>query len=122
MPNSFKAKKIDLDLELTTLGGDEFSIPGPALSGGQAGRISERMHDEDTEFDKKPAEERSPFDIVKHYARQLAELYGGVGGDGEEKPAWSATLWWVENFDLDTVKEIKLFVARTLLGVKKKAD
>lgn len=107
----FTAKKIDLDLELTTLSGEVVELSGPVLSGAQAGAIYEKMDNEDNEFNKRPQEERTPFAVARLYAEQLTQLYD-----------MSDASWWLENLDAGTITEIKVFVGATLLGVKKKED
>jgi hypothetical protein len=120
----FVAKKIDLDLELTTLSSEKVKVPGPIVSGTQAGKLAERFTEEDQEFDRLPDEERTAVTIGRHFAAQLAGVYApGSGEEGLVDPdPWSDPGWWMDNFDVVTIKEIRGFVVATLLGVKKKGN
>ena len=105
----FTAKKIDLDLDLTTLSGDEIPIAGPTFSGREAGELAQRINNGGLEFDKLEIEERTPLAAADLFSEQLCWVYPDI------KPEW-----WVDNFDIGTIKDIRLHIVATLLGVEKK--
>lgn len=101
--------KIDLDLELTLVGGDEREIAGPRLSARQAGALAQMMNDGGAEFDKMSSKKRTPEAVGVLFSGQLSEVYDDVAPE-----------WWTENLSLGTIKEIRDFVLSTLLGVERK--
>lgn len=101
--------KIDLDLELTLVNGDEQNIAGPRLSARQAGTTAQMMNDGAAEFDKMPTKKRTPEAVGVLFSAQLSQVYSDVTPE-----------WWTENLSLGTIKEIRDFVLRTLLGVEAK--
>lgn len=105
----FKAKKIDLDLELTTLTGEVAELKGPIFSGREAGELANTMNNGGMEFDKLPEEKRTPIEAGLMFGAQLAWVYPEKAPD-----------WWVDNLDITTIKEVRNHVIATLLGVKKK--
>lgn len=105
----FTAKKIDLDLELTTIAGEILAVKGPAFSGREAGGCANRLNNGGLEFDRLDPELRTPMAAATMFSDQLSSIYVDVAPE-----------WWAENLDLSTIKEIRNHVIATLLGVEKK--
>jgi len=101
---SFKAEAIDVDLELTTLGGEEITLkPKPVLN---AKNITAMFKQWD-KLEANRKETGSQFDVFETQAIELAGVY--------DKPKE----WWLENFTIRTLDEILSHVAQTLAKVKK---
>ena len=102
----FKATKIDLKLELTTLTGEEIVKDNPTVTAGQAAALMQKMMDMDKEMlDKHRGDTVFAMECIDN---QLSAIYCTVGG------------WWPDNFDSGTLLEIKSFVFNSLARVKKK--
>jgi len=112
----FVAKATQIDLELTTLNGEEIklSVSKIILSAKsvsdivkQWGTIEDRndkLKENKEKSEKQKGEEKDPFEIM---AIELAMLY--------DKPKE----WWLESFDTASLNDIMKHVAEELAGVKK---
>lgn len=106
----FTAKHLTLEVELTQINGTAVTLTVPALSAGQSSALMDRLVEEDDAFDNQNDGKAGKFiDRSKHYARQLADIYG------------NAPEFWEENFDSVTIADVKRYIIDELLGVKKKA-
>jgi len=103
---TFKARVIDIDLELTTLGGEELTLkPKIVLNTTNVVKIIKdwtNLEVKDNELIKK--EEKSPFDLI---ATELAMIYP------------KSKEWFLDNFDIFVLGEILKFVAGKIGDVKK---
>jgi hypothetical protein len=102
----FKAQKIDLKLELTTITGEELVLDSPNVAAGQAVVLITKFMDMDK--DMVDNHKKDPVFAMKNLDEQLAAIYGT-----EES-------WWPENFDYTTLLEIKGFVFNSLAAIRKK--
>lgn len=103
MSKEFKAKEVDMDLQLTTLSGESLLLtPERKMSTEEALRIM-RL------WTKKEAEElKDSFDKINLLAFELSTVY-------DKEPEW-----WVQNFDIVTLSQIVVFVAEAIGGIEKK--
>ena len=117
----FKAEKLDLDLELTTLDGDVVSMsPKTKVNTTktlqiieQWGAMEEEQEAERREEEKakkegkeyKAKKRKNPFEII---AIELEMLYS------------KDAKWFMDNFDVPTLGKIMNHVAETMGGLKKK--
>ncbi len=117
----FKAEKLDLDLELTTLDGDVVSMsPKTKVNTTktlqiieQWGAMEEEQEAERREEEKakkegkeyKAKKRKNPFEII---AIELEMLYS------------KDAKWFMDNFDVPTLGKIMTHVAETMGGLKKK--
>jgi len=119
MAKSFVAKATEIDLELTTLNGEqaELGVKSNIILSAQGvtnmvkeWTMLENKNDEMKEANKKKKVEEtkekefSPFEIM---GVELSMLY--------DKPKE----WWTESFDPNSLNDIMQHVAETLAGVKK---
>lgn len=99
---SFEAKKVDLDLELTTLDGEVVKLsPKVPISTTEALRIMDA-------WSRKEKESEEGINKVLLIGKELEIVY--------EKKA----NWWADNFDIGTLSEVLVFVAEAIGGVRKK--
>lgn len=98
----FTAEKLDLDLELITLTGEEISLqPKKLVNGKVAGDLIKKW---------KGISKADVDDPLKEVTcAQLAEVYP------------KKIDWWLENFDPGTLNAILKHVAETIGGVLKKS-
>jgi len=103
---AFKARVIDIDLELTTLGGEELTLkPKIVLNTTNVVKIIKdwtNLEVKDNELIKR--KEKSPFDLI---ATELSMIYP------KDKD------WFLDNFDIFVLGEILKFVAAEIGDVKK---
>ena len=98
----FKANKVDLDLELTTLVGEEINLePKVLVTAEEAVKIIDKW----TKLESN--DEIGKVDLL---AKELSIVY-------EKEPSW-----WLQNFDVATLSEILKFVAESMGGVRKNED
>ncbi len=100
----FQAKKLDLDLELTTLSGEEMTIKGPsAITAEKASVVLGKIIKEDESLKGKNAEQ-----MLKIVVKSVVGIYG------------KDDVFWANNFDPSTLIEIRQWFVQTLTTVKKK--
>lgn len=106
----FESKKIDLDLELTTLEGEVkvFKFTG-ILNAKVAGEVATRLAEEDNAFVKRDGD-ATPEESVEHLDGQLCRLYNVPSGT------------FCEATDVATMVEIKKHFVDTLSGVQKRGS
>lgn len=101
----FVANKIDLDLELTTLSGDEFKIAGPvSINAEQAVKIATKMDEQERDLLREPSTEKA----IAMTCAFLVDVYG------KDKTFWEG------NFPPETLFAIRKWFIDQLAGVKKK--
>ena len=101
----FVAQAIDLNLELTTLSGEDVNINGPQkINVEQASKILKKME----EVDKKIAANPSANLVLKEAENFLIDVYG------------KDTAFWTGNFEPALLMEIRNWFINQLAGIKKK--
>jgi len=102
----YVAKKLDLDLELTTLSGEVSNLsPKIKINGSNCIKLANEWKKlEQTNMDKAD-NKLTGLELV---AIELATIYS--------KPKE----WWIDNFDPITIRDIVAHVAETMSGVQKK--
>lgn len=100
----FEAKKLDLDLELVTLSGEQVNLePKFIISMDTTYKIMKEW----TRLDKENEGEED-LEALRLIADQLAFVYP------------KDTEWFMSNFDIGTISEIVGFVGQTMGGMAKK--
>ena len=105
----FEARKIDLDLELTTLDGSTFKLK-PTIK--TSANSSLKMLNLFEAIENDNAEERKKDESVaiKIIAQQLASVY-----DKDQE-------WFMDNFDVRTLSEIIGYVSSAMVGLVKNEE
>ncbi len=102
----YVAKKLDLNLELTTLTGEEFKLsPKLIINGTNCVKLANEWKLLEQINNDKTENKLSGLELV---AIELSYIY--------EKPKQ----WFIDNFDPVTIKEIVTYVAETMGGIQKK--
>lgn len=98
----FEAEKLDMDLELITIDGEEINLkPKIKINTTNIKRIITEW----SKIEEQVKEDRGKsIDLI---AKELSLVY--------EKPPQ----WWMDNFDLGTLSRILTYVANTMGGLKK---
>jgi len=101
----FEAKKIDIDLELTTLNGEEVTLkPKVAMSTEGTYGIMKAW----TKLEEKQSEDSKGLDRILVLSEELACVYP------------KEAIWFRNNFDLGTLGSILEFIATTIAAIRKK--
>ena len=98
----FTTKKLDLELQLTTVDGQEVTISPKEGLKFNATNISQIVNSW-----AKLEEVKEKGQTMELLAKQLSYVYDE---DSE---------WWMDNFRPDTIQEVLIYVAQTLSGFKK---
>ncbi len=102
----FQAVKPDLDLELKMLSGDEITLkPKKVMSGQMAIEITKFWTKTEKEQKEKDKEGLAIMEVI---AAELAYIY-------PKDPKW-----FLDNFDVNTLNDILMFVAESIGGIKKR--
>lgn len=114
----FTAKRIDLEIEVQDLEGKTTALKLPVPLTADAGaKLLDRMVKEESTFQElsTPSEKEGEPDFENFYARsvgfldrQLSDIYGKEPG------------YWKDNFDRQTMLDIKGYIVDELNGIRKK--
>ncbi len=117
----FAVKKLDLDLELTTLDGDVVSLaPKVKINTTMTLRIIEQWRTmEEEQADEKRKEEAAKKKKEKYEGKKRMSAFEVISIQLEMLYPKSAK-WFMDNFDIPTLGEIMTHVAETMGGLKKK--
>jgi len=103
----FQAAKPDLDLELTTLTGEKIVLkPKKVVSGQVAIEITQFWVKVEKEQKEKKEDEKG-LAIMEIIAKELSHIYPKEAN------------WFLDNFDVNTLNDILMFVAEAIGGLKK---
>ncbi len=117
----FKAEKLDLDLELTTLDGDVESMsPKTKVNTTKTLEIIEQWRIMEIEQEEVKKEEAKAKKEKKEYkGKRLKNPFEIIAIELEMLYPKSAK-WFMDNFDVPTLGKIMTHVAETMGGLKKK--